>query len=309
MASKKPTVVLAAMVANFIIMVAKFFAAAFTGSAAMLAEGIHSFADTGNQALLLLGNRRSKRPPDPDHPFGYGQEMYFWSLIVAIVLFGIGGGFSSWEGVHELGTHGELGDPTWSYAVLTIAFVVEAIALGIAIREFRRRWGGHPFWESLRKSKDPMLFVPLGEDAAALAGIVVAFAGIFLAHRLEMPVLDAAASIVIGGILCAVALFLVYETRGLLVGERMDRDLLEKVRRAAEADPAVKDVLRMMTMHLGPDEILLNLGVHFVSDGPAGEIPEVLDRIEKRIRERDPRITRIFIEPEPPEERGILPPL
>ena len=303
-------VVLAAMVANFIIMVAKFIASAFTGSSAMLAEGIHSAADTGNQALLLFGDRRSRRPPDGSHPFGYGQEVYFWSLIVAMLLFGLGGGFSMYEGIHALGAEhrGDGASPVWNYAVLGIAFVVESWALYKAVAAFRGR--DRPFWEAVKHSKNPLLFVPLGEDLAALAGIVVAFVGVFLSHRLGMPALDAAASIVIGLILATVAIFLAWETRALLIGERMDGRLVAEVRVAVGADPAVQDVVRVLTMHLGPNEILLNLGVHFEDGaGSREDVPAVLNRLEERVRKRDPRITRIFIEPEAEGEAGPMPPL
>lgn len=304
------TVVLAAMCANFLIMIAKFVATAFTGSSAMFAEGIHSFADTGNQALLLFGNKRSKRRPDASHPFGYGQELYFWSLIVAIILFGLGGGLSVYEGMHALGAAHDAGlrDPTWNYAVLGVAFVVESVALILAIRAFRDR--DRPFWEAVRQSKNPLLFVPLAEDAAALAGIVVAFLGVFLSHELGTPAPDAIASIVIGVILGVVALFLAYETRALLIGERMDARIVEDVRAAAASDPAVRGVPRVLTMHLGPNEILLNLGVHFEDGaGTDGDVAEILNRLEERIRARDSRITRIFIEPETAAEEGYQPPL
>lgn len=294
----KPTVVWAAMGANFVIMVAKFTAAAVTGSSAMVSEGIHSLADTGNQGLLLVGDHRSRRPPDETHPFGYGQEVYFWSLVVSIVLFGLGGGLSFYEGIsHVRAAHAELADPTWNYVVLAVAFVVELAAFGYAAHEFRRRYRGRPVWEALRTSKDPLLFVPLAEDAAALAGIVVAFLGVFLSHRLGMPVLDGVASMVIGGILAAVALFLAWETRGLLVGERMDERLVGELREIVEADPAVAEVVRVLTMHLGPDEILLNLEVGFDGGGFSDGLPGVLARLERRVREKHPRITRIFVEP------------
>ncbi|MGW8283528.1 MAG: cation diffusion facilitator family transporter, partial [Gemmatimonadota bacterium] len=211
--------VVAAMIANAVIAVAKFTAAAVTGSSAMLSEGIHSVADTGNQALLLLGNRRAHRPADSRHPFGYSQELYFWSLIVAMILFGLGGGFSIYEGLAHLG-HPEIPqNPIWVYSILGVAFVVEATALRVALGELSGRGSGRSLWSRLRECKDPRVFVPVAEDLAALVGVAVAFLGVFLARALNAPYLDGSASIVIGFILGFVALFLGYETRALLVGE------------------------------------------------------------------------------------------
>lgn len=302
--SKHLTVVYAAMVANGIIAVAKFVAAAATGSSAMLSEGIHSVADTANQGLLVLGDKRSRKPPDERHPFGYGPEIYFWSLIVAIVLFGLGGGLSIFEGVSALGGEGhggEMADPTWNYVVLGIGVVVESVALWLAVRALRKRYPELSIWEGMRRSRDPRIFVPLGEDAAALAGLAVAFVGIFLAHRLGMPEFDAAASIVIGFILCGVAVFLAYETRTLLVGEQIDRELLSRIRDTVSADPAVARVRRVLTMQLSPDEVLVNIDLVF-GDLGGSDPAAVVDRMEARLREIDPSLSRVFIEPERPDD-------
>ena len=210
MATGSTRAVVAAMIANAVIAVAKFTASAITGSSAMLSEGIHSVADTGNQALLLFGNRRSHRPADRQHPFGYGPELYFWSLIVAMILFGLGGGFSIYEGIAHL-KHPEVPqDPVWNYAVLALAFVVEATALRVALKQLAGKGTGKSLWQRVRDSEDPRVFVPVAEDTSALAGVVVAFLGIYLAQALDLPVLDAAASIVIGFLLAAVAVFLGY---------------------------------------------------------------------------------------------------
>ncbi len=302
-------VVVAALAANFVIAVAKFAAAVASGSSALFSEGVHSVADTGNEALLLLGLHRSRKPPDEGHPFGHGPELYFWSLIVAIVLFSVGGGLSIYEGVHALLSGGEPGDPTWNYVVLAVAFVSEGISWAVALAHFRERYAGRPFLQAFHHSKDPSLFMPLAEDTAALAGLLVAFAGVFLSHRLHQPAYDGAASILIGLILCAVALFLVYETKALLVGEATDDRLEEAVREAALADPDVDAVNRLLTMHLSPNEILLNLGVRFHDAGSATDVARAMNRIERRIRDRDTRISRIFIEPEAPDEGGRSPPI
>ncbi len=298
--------VVAAMIANGIIAVAKFTAAAITGSSAMLSEGIHSVADTGNQALLLFGNRRSHRPPDRRHPFGYGQELYFWSLIVAMILFGLGGGFSIYEGIAHL-SHPEVpGDPIWIYSVLGVAFVVEAVALRVALGELGGKGSGQGLWARLRACSDPRVFVPVAEDLAALVGVVVAFLGVFLARTFDLPVLDGAASIVIGIILALVAVFLGYETRALLVGESISDGLRRRIRTTVDEDEAVSEVVRMAGVHLGPEEILLNLGVHFEPGYDAEAVARAVERIEKKIRALDPRVTRVFIEPETAADKGGL---
>jgi len=296
--------VVAAMIANAVIAVAKFVAAAITGSSAMLSEGIHSVADTGNQALLLFGNRRSHKPADSRHPFGYGQELYFWSLIVAMILFGLGGGMSIYEGIAHLGHPEVPRDPAWIYSVLGIAFVVEAAALRVALGELDGKGSG--LWKRLRACKDPRVFVPVAEDLAALIGVVVAFLGVFLARALDAPVFDGAASIVIGVILAFVAVFLGYETRALLVGETISEELGAAIKRISLEDEAVKDLVRMIGVHLGPDEILLNLGLQFDPELGAETVAQAVERIERKIRAADPRVTRMFIEPEIAADDGGL---
>jgi cation diffusion facilitator family transporter len=297
---------MAAMIANAIIAVAKFVASAITGSSAMLSEGIHSVADTGNQALLLLGNRRSHRPADRQHPFGYGPELYFWSLIVAMILFGLGGGFSIYEGIAHL-KHPEVPqNPVWNYAVLGLAFVVEAAALRVALKQLGWKGRGKSLWRRIRDSEDPRVFVPVAEDMSALVGVVVAFLGVFLARALDLPVLDAAASIVIGFLLAAVAVFLGYETRALLVGEAIPDQLIKQVQQVCLGDEAVDRVVRIMGVHLGPDDILLTLGLRFRSGYRVEEAAQAVERIEKEIRQADPRITRVFVEPEIATDPGGL---
>jgi cation diffusion facilitator family transporter len=302
-------VVYAAMAANFVIMVAKFVAAAATGSSAMLSEGIHSVVDTSNQGLLLVGEKQSKKPPDEEHPFGYGQEQYFWGLIVAMVLFGLGGGLSMYEGIHELlKGPSEMQDPTWNYAVLGIAFVAEGSSWCIAVRKFLEQKGDQPLWRALRLSKDPKLFIPIGEDTAALTGILVAGAGIFLARKLGIPQLDAVASILIGMILTIVALFLAYETRGLLIGEQADPALVQRIRQVALEDGVVQEVGRLLTMQLSPNEILLNLEVRLDSGLAVDDAAMAISKLEARLKEEDERITRVFTEIQAPNEQGGIKP-
>ncbi len=308
MATGSTKAVVAAMIANAIIAIAKFGAAAITGSSAMLSEGIHSVADTGNQALLLLGNWRSHRPADHKHPFGYAPELYFWSLIVAMILFGLGGGFSMYEGIAHL-RHPEVPqNPGWSYAVLALAFLVEGAALRVALRELGGKGSGQSLWQRVRDCKDPRVFVPVAEDVSALAGVLVAFLGIYLARALNVPALDAAASIIIGLILAGVSFFLGHETRALLVGEAISDRLNHEVQRICLEDEAVDRVVRILGVHLGPDDILLTLGLKFRPGHKVEDAAQAVERIEKKIRETDPRVTRVFVEPEIASDPGGLEP-
>jgi len=295
--SSSPIAVYGAMAANFVIAVAKFVAAGVTGSSALLAEGFHSVVDTGNQALLLLGLRRSGREPDEMHPFGYGQELYFWSLVVAMLLFGIGGGLSIYEGIVHVLHPVEVQDPFWSYLVLAVAAVSEGASFAIAVREMlREREPGESFWHALRGSKDPSVFVVIGEDSAALAGLAVAFLGVWLGHLLGIPELDGVASVLIGLILCVVAVFLAVESRHLLLGESADPSLIRAIHAVTTADPDVQRARPPLTMHLGRDQILVNLDVEFRRSLGAEELTRVVRRLERRIRERDRRVRHIFIE-------------
>lgn len=290
--------VVAAIVGNMAIAVVKFVAGSMTGSSAMLSEGIHSLVDTGNGGLLMLGIRRSSRPPSATHPFGYGKELYFWSLIVAISIFGIGGGMSIYEGVLHIQHPSEITDPTINYVVLALAVVFEAGSFSVAYRSFRAVKGDRRALSAIHHGKDPSLFTVLFEDTAALAGLVVAFVGVYLSHELGNPYIDGAASVVIGGILAVVALWLAWESKGLLVGESADPHLVESVRACATADPVVTGVGAVLTMHLGPEEVLLNLEVEFAPGTRAEEVHAAIHRIEDCITAAHPEVNRIFIEVE-----------
>jgi cation diffusion facilitator family transporter len=293
---ERPVAIYGAMAANLAIAVTKFVAAGLTGSSAMISEGIHSLVDTGNQLLLLLGIRRSKKPADAVHPFGHGMELYFWSLVVAMLLFGVGGGMSIYEGItHILHPH-PLEDPTWSYASLAIAFVFEGISWLLAMRQLRPLIRERGIWQALRTSKDPAILILFFEDSAALAGLVIAFLGIFLGHLWNSPAADGVASILIGLLLAGVASLLVHESKGLLLGESADPEVLQDVRALVDADPAVARSGYPLTMHLSPEEVLLNLEIDFRSGLPPGQITESIVRLEQEIRHRHPEIQRIFIE-------------
>ena len=286
----------AAIVANLAIAATKFTAAAFTGSSAMISEGIHSLVDTGNGGLLLLGQRRSKKPPDAEHPFGYGKELYFWALMVAIVIFAVGGGISAYEGLLHILHPVPQENPLWNYIVLTLAFVFESVSLFIAVRSFMRIKGGAPWWKAIQRSKDPTMFTVLFEDSAALLGLLVAIAGVYLAHRFNNPYFDGGASVVIGILLAAVAGLLGYETKGLLIGEGADRETLEDIRRLVESDPGVERLNRSLTMHFGPDTVLLAMDIQFRHNLSAAEVEKTVDRIEANILQHHAEIKHIFIE-------------
>lgn len=296
MAAGSTTAVYAAIFGNLAIAIAKFSAAAFTGSSAMLTEGIHSLVDTGNGGLLLLGIRRSKRPADLLHPFGYGKELYFWALVVAFLIFGVGGGVSVYEGIRHLMHPRPLVDPFWNYVVLGVAAIFESIVLAIAVRSFRAEKGNQSAWRAIRSTKNPTTFVVLLEDAAALLGLVVGFIGIYLGHYFGNLYFDGSASIVIGLILMSVAVVLGNESKGLLVGEGASAARLERIRSLVEADEHVARVHKALTMYFGPQTVLLTMDVEFVPRLSAQEHSSTVTRVEQRIRSMHPDIKYVFIE-------------
>jgi cation diffusion facilitator family transporter len=296
MAAESRTAIIAAIVGNLLIAVTKLVASVITGSVAMLAEAIHSFVDSGNGGLLLLGMRLSRRPADDQHPFGRGKELYFWTFVVAIMIFAVGGGISIVEGIQHIAHPREMGDPTLNYVVLGIAIVIESVTWWVAFRTFMKFKGHRGWWTVIRQTKDPTIFAVLLEDSAALLGLVLAFLGVFLAHRFDTPFFDGAASVAIGLLLAWIAVVLAWETRGLLLGESAQAETVESIRRLAASDPAVDRVAVPLTMHLAPDDVLVNLDVDFKEDITATAVEEAVDRIETAIRAAHPRVKRIFIE-------------
>jgi cation diffusion facilitator family transporter len=264
----------------------------------MLAEAFHSVADTGNDALLLLGRKRSRRPADAEHPFGHGQELYFWTFIVAIVVFAAGAGFSIFEGITRILNPTRPESAKWNYVVLAAAAVFEGSSLMVGFRQFRKEAHGRPLWRTLRNSKDPTIFSVVMEDSAALIGIGIAFAGIWLAARFHTSFYDGLASILIGLLLTAVAGVLARESKGLLVGEAMDPGEVDELVRIVKSCQGVEQARRPLTMYFGPDRVLLAIDVQFEPGLSADAVAEAVDRIESAIRRRDPRIQRIFIEAE-----------
>jgi cation diffusion facilitator family transporter len=293
MAGESRRAVLVALAGNVGIAVSKFVAAAITGSSAMLSEGIHSVVDTGNQGLLLLGMRQSRRPADAQHPFGYGKELYFWTLVTAILIFAVGGGMSFYEGVTHLIDPTPLTDASWNYVVVGIALVFEGVSWTIAFREFRKTTKGRGLIRSVHTSKDPTVLL---EDSAAIIGLLIALFGVAFGHRLDNPYFDGGASVAIGVLLAAVAVILAYESKGLLIGEGVRPRTLASIRALVEADPAVEEAVRVLTMHFGPHEILLNLDIRFREELTITQVTEAIDRIEQTICRTHPDVNRIFIE-------------
>ena len=289
--------IVAALAANLGIAVIKFVAASFTGSSAMLAEGIHSLVDTANEWLLLLGLRRSQQPASAERPFGYGRELYFWSFIVAIFIFAIGGGISLYEGVQHLRHPAPLHDPAWNYAVLGLAFCLDGASFLVARRTFNAQRGRQPFWAAFRRSKDPSVFVVLFEDAADLLGLLVAFLGVFLSHQFNQPALDGVASLLIGLILLVVAGLLLRENKSLLLGEPAEPELLQQLTTLARADAAVVNTAPPLSSYLSPHEILVVLRVEFQPGLSAAQLPAIVARLQRTIQAAHPDVRHLFIQP------------
>ena len=298
MASGSRRVILAALAGNALIAVTKFTAAGLTGSSAMLSEGIHSLVDTGNQILLLYGLRRAARPPDRRFPFGHGKEVYFWSFVVAILIFAVGAGISIYEGISHLLHPEPLRNAMVNYVVLGLALVFEGGAWYFAFREFNRARGGWGYLEAVQRGKDPTLFVVLFEDSAAMAGLLVALTGVLLADLTGLMMFDGIASVVIGLILGATAVWLARETKGLLIGEAANQRVVDGIRRLLDDSEAVVHVNEVLTMHMGPEFVLLNVSAAFRPESSAGELEAAVAALDARIKAAFPEVKRIFVEAE-----------
>jgi cation diffusion facilitator family transporter len=292
------TVIYAALAGNLAIAVTKFAAAFFTGSSAMLSEGVHSLVDTGNGGLLLYGMHRAARPADRTHPLGHGRELYFWSFIVALLVFALGAGVSLYEGIVHIMAQEPVANVKVNYIVLGLSFLFEGSSWMVALKEFRQQKGKQGWLQAVQSSKDPSVYTVLFEDSAALLGLIVAFAGILAAELLEMPELDGAASIGIGLILGATAIFLARESKGLLIGEPASLEVQEKVLAIAQQDPAVQRANGVLTVHMGPQEIVAGLSIEFEDHLTAPEIEACVERIEARLKQEMPEITRLFVKPQ-----------
>lgn len=302
--SERRTVVYVAIAANLAIAVTKFVAATLSSSSALFSEGLHSLVDTGNGLLLLLGLHLSHKPPTRRHPYGHNAEIYFWSMIVAMSIFGVGGGLSIYEGVQHLAEPHPPSALIWSYSTLGAAFVFEGISWLISMRGFRRINRTRGVWDAIRASKDPTSFAVVLEDSAALIGVVLAATGITLAHVLDRPVYDAVASILIGVLLVGVGGILGRETWSLLLGESASAEVVESIRATARAEPGVRDVTLPRTMHLGPDLVHVDLDVEVE---PGADVVEMSRRVEAAVRARHPQVRRLsfrFPEPTPDPARS-----
>ncbi len=286
----------AALAGNLLIAITKFGAAAYTGSSAMLSEAIHSLVDTGNQGLLLYGIRRSSHPADERHPFGYGMELYFWAFIVAILIFAVGAGVSFYEGVIKLLNPHPVTSPLVNYAVLAAAMVFEFGSWWVAFGEFRRSKGPLGYFAAVRESKDPAIFTVLFEDTAALMGLVVAFAALALGQATGTEAFDAIGSMLIGVLLAVTAVLLAYESKGLLIGESANARVTSGLRDLAAQHEGVARVNELLTMHLAPRQVLVNLSLDFENDLSSYDVEAVVSDLETRMREAFPEVTRVFIE-------------
>src|ERR1700752_175364 len=309
MASESKTPILIALAGNLAIAITKFTAAFFSGSSAMLSEAIHSVVDTGNEVLLLLGMRRSKRPADLEHPYGHGRELYFWSLIVALAIFAVGGGVSFYEGISHLFRPEKLSDPFWNYVVLGCAFVFEGVSWWFGWKAFNKARGRQGIIQALHTSKDPTNFIVAFEDSGALTGLVIAFCGLFLGHQLDNPYFDGIASLLIGLMLGLMALFLAYETKGLLIGEGFGRQSLHELNALIATDPGVEKINRLLTLFLGPEEVMLTLEVRFRRELSAEQVREAIRRIMQLVKTNHPEIKRIYFAAESVSEEDKEPEL
>lgn len=297
-ASASRKVIIAALLGNLLIAVTKFVAAFITGSSAMLSEGIHSVVDTGNQMLLLYGMKRAQRPADEDFPFGYGKEVYFWSFVVAILIFAVGAGVSIYEGIYHIQHPQVIQNPVMNYIVLGLAIVFEGAAWIFALKAFRRSKGKMGYVEAVQRGKDPSMFVVLFEDSAAILGLFVALLGVSLAQWTGLQVFDGIASVIIGMILGLTAIWLAYETKGLLIGESASRRIRQGIRAIAMQYDNIEAVNELLTMHMGPDFILVNISLKFKRQASAIDIESTIARMENTIQNTFPEVKRIFSEAE-----------
>jgi cation diffusion facilitator family transporter len=291
-------VIFAALIGNLLIAITKFIAAVLTGSSAMLSEGIHSVVDSGNQMLMLYGLKRANLPADANFPFGHGKEVYFWSFIVAILIFAVGAGISIYEGIQHIRHPAPIQQAWINYTVLGLAIVFEGIAWLIAMRAFNRSRGERSTLDAVKHSKDPTLFVVLFEDSAAILGLIVALLGIMLSQLTGLLWLDGLASVIIGFILGGTAIWLAYETKSLLIGESAEPEVVEGIRRILGQHAEIENINKVLTLHMGPEYILVTLGVDFNNDINAGQVETLIEKIDRKIKQDWPLVKRVFIEAE-----------
>jgi cation diffusion facilitator family transporter len=297
MASSKSSIY-SALIANLLIAITKFVAGGISNSGAMIAEGIHSMVDTVNELLLLLGLRRSKKKPDATHPFGYGKELYFWSFIVSILIFGLGGGISIYQGVMHIIRPEPLERPLLNYIVLGLSIIFEGASLMVAAKHFNAARGQTPWWEAVVKSKDPSTFLVLFEDSAAVAGLFIVLVCTIFNHLFNLPYLDGVASILVGLVLVLVSAILARESRSLLMGEGIAPETKTKICALIERDSSVNKVMHILSTYQSPEEILLMLIVNFKNDLNTAELNEAIDRIRETVRAEFKLVRFVIIQPE-----------
>jgi cation diffusion facilitator family transporter len=294
--SKK--VLYAALIGNVLVTLTKFTAAALTGSSAMFSEAVHSLVDSGNEVLLVYGVYRAARPPDERHPLGHGRELYFWSFIVTLLIFGVGAGASIYQGMRHVLSPSPMTWPVVNYVVLGIALVLESGSWAVAMKAFRATKGPRGYFEAVRESKDPTIFLVLVEDTAALLGIMMALAGVAASEVLQLPVIDGIASIGIGLLLAIVAAFLARESKRLLIGEPAQSAVVSSICAIARSHPGIEHVNAPFTVHLGPDQIVAALTVDFKNELSAGDVEAIVAVLEERVKTAHPEIVSLFIKPQ-----------
>ena len=290
--------IVAALLANIGIAIAKFVAWMATGAASMLAEAVHSVADSANQALLLWGGRAAQRPATAEHPFGYGRERYFWAFVVSVVLFLLGGVFAISEGAQKLADPHDISSPGWAVGVLAVGFVLEGFSLRTAIREAQAVRGSASWWSFIRRAKSPELPVVLLEDSGALIGLALALTGVVLAAVTGNPLWDAAGSIAIGALLCVISVVLAIEMKSLLIGESASQHHIETLTATLTGHPDVLRLIHLRTVHMGPDEILVAAKVELRADLDFAGVAATIDVVEGALRAVVPSIAYLYIEPD-----------
>lgn len=286
-----------ALIADVLIAITKFIAGGYSNSTSMISEGIHSLVDTVNQLLLLYGIKRSTKPPDARRPFGYGKELYFWAFIVSILIFGLGGGLSIYQGIIHMLHPEPLGNPTWNYIVLAFSFIFDGASLMIAVKEFNKTKGEISFWKAVVKSKDPSGFLVLFEDGAAVLGLIVVFILMVLNHTYNLPLLDGVASVIVGIILVVSSLILARESRSLLMGEDIAPDTQVRIRKLAEEDEAIIKVTNILSTYEAPEEIVLMLMVDFKPDLDTKQLTGAIERVRQNIKKQFNHIEFVIIQP------------
>ncbi len=296
--AKNHASIYSALASDILIATTKFIAGSYTNSSSMISEGIHSLVDTSNQLLLLYGLKRSRKPPDKRRPFGYGKELYFWSFIVSILIFGLGGGLSIYQGVIHILHPKPLGDPFWNYIVLAFSFFFDGLSFVIALKEFNKARGNMSFWKAIVRSKDPSSFLVLFEDGAAVLGLLIVFVLILLSHFLNMPVLDGVASLLVGLLLVFVSMILARESRSLLMGEGIAPETQKKIKAMVEKDEAVIKVSNILSTYQSPEEVILMLLIQFKHDLDTDEITNAIERIRNAIKEKFTLVEFVLIQPQ-----------